>query len=112
MLPTPPTTTTMKESMMYPWPKDGPTLPIWLRNAPASPASPLPRPKVSMFTRSVRTPMHDAIVRFCIEARMRRPRGVLVSTSHMPKTIRMAKPITKTRFQPKMMSFTVQLPLR
>ena len=50
-----------------------------------------------MFTRSVRTPMHAAMSRFCITARINRPSGVLVSRSHVPMTIATAKPMTKSR---------------
>src|SRR5205085_5113378 len=41
-LPTPPNTTTMKESMMYPWPRLGLTLSICDKATPARPAMPEP----------------------------------------------------------------------
>ena len=76
----------------------GPTLPIWERNAPASPARPEPKAKVSMLTRSVRTPMHEAIPRFCMTALNQQAERRFGQQQPRPKyTIMIAKPITNTR---------------
>ena len=55
--------------------------------------------------------MHAAISRFCMTARMSKPSGVRVSSNQTSKTMAMAKPITKRRFQPKSTSLTVKFPL-
>ena len=49
-----------------------------------------------MFTRSVRTPMHAAIWRFCMTARMSKPSGVFVRSRWVPKMIGTAKAMTKS----------------
>ena len=66
-------------------------------HAPAMPARPDPKAKVSMFTRSVLTPTQEAIVRFCITARICRPREVLVSSAQVRKTTNPAKAMIKIR---------------
>ena len=71
--PTPPSTTTMNESMIQFCPVAGPTEPSRLTTQPAMPARPLPRAKVRASTAAVLIPIAPAIDRFCITARMLRP---------------------------------------
>src|SRR6185312_1161340 len=69
-LPTPPNTTTMKESMMEFCPRLGLTLSICHSATPAMPAIAEPRPKVRASTREVAIPIEAAMRRFCVTARI------------------------------------------
>ena len=64
-----------------------------------------------MLTRSVRTPIHEAMSRFCMTARMSKPSGVRVNSNQTSRTMAVAKPITKRRFHPKSTSLIVKFPL-
>ena len=48
----------------------------WLRATPPRPAMPEPSPKVRESTQSVRMPMEEAMARFCVTARICRPKEV------------------------------------
>src|SRR5690606_34335771 len=80
-LPTPPNTTTMKESTMYACPRFGPTFVSCDSATPATPAMPAPRPNVSASIRAVLMPIVFAIARFCVTARISRPSRVRFRTS-------------------------------
>ena len=54
--------------------------------------------------------MQAAISRFCITERIRRPKGVRVSKSQVPRTIMTANPITNTRLYPKLTSWMLKCP--
>ena len=95
--PTPPSTTTMNESMMVLCPRSGPTLPICASAQPARPAIPEPSPNASRSTRAVGTPTHAAIVRFWVTPRTNRPRRVRDSTSHTAASTANAKKMMMIR---------------
>ena len=63
------------------------------------PAMPEPRPKVSASTRAVRMPMAAAMSRFCVTARMCRPKVVLRSTSARAPSTTKQKTRMTMRFQ-------------
>ena len=84
-LPTPPTTTTIKESTIYCCPKLGPTLVSCDKATPATPAMPEPKPKVSISTLRSLMPMARAIWRFCDTARTSSPKRVRFITAKSVK---------------------------
>ena len=83
--PTPPNTTTMKLSMMYPWPRFGETLSICDSATPAIPPDPRAKPEGQhVDPRGLEMPIDAAMRRFCVTARICRPNGVAPQNELQP----------------------------
>ena len=100
----------MNESMMKLCPRSGPTFPIWLSATPARPATPDPKPKAIRSTRSVGTPIADAIARFWVTPRTKSPNRVCESSNAIMRRTASENPMMKIRFQGRAAPATVSAP--